>query len=99
VTKRIAVGVRVLLTVTAAYLGVSLGAGILLANSALHSNRRAITQRSAFTAILLEEFHAQLEDVSTKAPDGTVLRAWYVRPSNGSASSVILLHGMARQLH
>ena len=36
-----------------------------------------------------------LEDVSLTARDGSMLRAWLIRPRSGNGNAVILLHGLA----
>ena len=94
-TKLARVGIWLAVALISSYLLVSFGMGVVLANLALHPARRLITQRSAFGAILLDQFQAPLNDVSITGSDGAVLRAWYAQPASWSGSAVILLHGMA----
>jgi fermentation-respiration switch protein FrsA (DUF1100 family) len=73
----------------------SLVAGALLAEGALHPFRRALIP----AAIDREELQvkadgASLANVSIAAQDGVALQAWYLRPQHGIGDAVILFHGM-----
>jgi pimeloyl-ACP methyl ester carboxylesterase len=68
--------------------------GIFVAEASLHLRRLPLRHRQQFAGIVHEKYHAELQDVSIKASDATVLKAWYVRPKNFNGNSVILLHGI-----
>lgn len=87
--------VKLGLSALAIYLGLSVAAGIILTEAALHPVRRPIADRAEFAADAMHAANAPLQDVSIKATDGSLLKAWYVRPSLFLGSSVILLHGVA----
>lgn len=87
--------VNLVLSVLTIYLVISLAAGVILAEAALHPARRPIADRAEYDAEAMQEANASLQDVSITATDGSVLKAWYARPSTFSGSSVILLHGVA----
>jgi len=70
-------------------------AGIYLADSTLHPPRRPLTSEDEQNfQRALTPFHAQIEDVSITASDGTILRGWIVRPAEGSGHSALLMHGL-----
>ena len=94
-TKQIRAGIWLAVSLISAYQFISLGIGVVLANSALHPGRRSIAKRAAGAAILQDQFRAPLSDVSVMASDGTLLRAWYAQPASWEGSAVILLHGVA----
>jgi len=71
-------------------------AGVLLADGTLHPARRPITQQDRDTEReLTRSLGDNLEDVSLTARDGSMLRAWLIRPRSGNGNAVILLHGLA----
>jgi hypothetical protein len=86
---------RITVAGTAAYLGLSLIVGIVLAGNVLHLRRKPLNQNAALGTMLSQQFGARQKDVSLTAADGAVLRGWYVQPANGNGSAVILMHGMA----
>jgi len=47
------------------------------------------------TKELSSRLAAEVNDVTITASDGTVLRAWDLRPQRGNADAVILLHGLS----
>ena len=69
--------------------------GILLAELQLHPPRRPIKHRAEVAQAVREFHHATVEDVSITAQDGSILKAWYVRPENDNGSAVILMHGVS----
>jgi alpha-beta hydrolase superfamily lysophospholipase len=72
----------------------SIVVGIALAEFSLHVHHRVVGHRAEFAAIVGEQFHAELQDVSISVYDGAELRGWYVQPLTGNGSTVILLHGV-----
>jgi alpha-beta hydrolase superfamily lysophospholipase len=73
----------------AAYVGVSLVAGWVLAQMALHPDRRPLTEQPQLA------IGWPADAIGVSARDGAILRAWYARPNQPNGQSVILLHGMA----
>jgi uncharacterized protein len=71
------------------YLGVSLFAGWMLAQLALHPSRRPLDPEAA--GIL----RVPVENVTMTAADGAVLKAWFAQPDHPNGAAVILLHGVA----
>lgn len=86
---------RILLVLIALYLLGCVAGGVLLADMQLHPPRRPLLHQAQFQQAIRQDFKADLKDVSIKAGDGAVLRAWYVRPPNDNGNAVILLHGVA----
>src|ERR1700741_1582042 len=77
------------------YISASICGGILLGWYSLHRKStqiRAYEERKA--AAYARERSIEFRDVELTAPDGTVLRAWYMRPSQTNGDAVILLHGV-----
>jgi alpha-beta hydrolase superfamily lysophospholipase len=68
--------------------------GVFLAEITLHLPRHPLRHQEKATAIVRDQFHAALQDVSTVAGDGVKLKAWLIDPPNGNGSVVILLHGV-----
>lgn len=69
--------------------------GVYLADGTLHPGRRPLTEdESVAVRQRACQLDADVQDVSITAPDGAVLRAWTVRPTDGNGSAVILLHGL-----
>ena len=94
VQRRVA---QLLLWCTVLYLAVSLVAGIVVAEFAVHPWRRPILdyQRSQAHAIAERTRGSQLEDAQVRANDGAVLRGWYIKPRDDNGNVVVLLHGVA----
>jgi len=68
--------------------------GILATEWALHPGRRALGAKDiAHAQAVAARNHAILTEVSLSASDGTVLRAWSLRPLHGNGDVVLLLHG------
>jgi fermentation-respiration switch protein FrsA (DUF1100 family) len=65
-----------------------------MTEATLHLPRRPVADQR-FVRDAVDNLHADLRDVSLKAQDGAVLRAWYVVPQRANGATVILLHGMA----
>lgn len=71
-------------------------AGIVAADAALHPPRLKLTQDDeAQAAAVAKRRDAILQHVEIVAGDGTILRAWAIRPTAGNGDAVILLHGVA----
>lgn len=63
---------------------------------ALHPARLMITAADeAHANALAEANHAALESPEIRESDGTILRAWFIRPAPTNGDAVILLHGQA----
>jgi uncharacterized protein len=77
------------------YLAICLLAGIWVADAALHPVRRPLRPADAAR---VREFagrnQAHFTAASITATDGSVLRAWTLRPSQTNGNAVILLHGL-----
>ncbi|HEX4309862.1 MAG TPA: alpha/beta fold hydrolase [Acidobacteriaceae bacterium] len=80
---------RLFSLVAAAWLFASLIAGIILAQIALHPDRRL--PPPAAPAWL----RSPAADVAIAAHDGAQLRAWYIAAAHPNGAAIILLHGMA----
>jgi len=70
--------------------------GIFGVEGALHPARRPLLEadRTLAQSIAVSD-HARLTDVSVRAEDGAILRAWVIVPAVGNRDAVILLHGQA----
>jgi uncharacterized protein len=71
-------------------------AGWIVAPGFLHPIRRELTPdliREADTSFAHSGGHR--EDFNVRAPDGTGLRGWIVRPDHPNGSWVLLFHGVA----
>jgi uncharacterized protein len=76
------------------YLLLSLIGGVALAELQLHLQRRPLSHREEVAAAVRYQFHAVLENIQVEAQDGTILRAWYIRPENDNGRDVLMLHGI-----
>jgi len=85
---------KALLAGLAAYLALSILAGIFIADVSLKLRRLPLRHQQAFAASVQKDFHAELQDVSISASDGVVLKGWYVHPSGYNGNAVVLLHGI-----
>jgi dipeptidyl aminopeptidase/acylaminoacyl peptidase len=85
---------RVLLAGGAAYLALSILAGIVIANASLKLRRLPLRHQEAFAATVRSAYGAALEDASITAIDGVILKGWYVHPHEYNGHAVILLHGI-----
>ena len=86
---------RRLLLAILLYLAFSAVAGVFVADGALHPARRSLSDNdraAAQNAFLRSK--AELTETSITGNDGTVLRAWIVKPQYESSNAVILLHGL-----
>ena len=87
---------RLTITLIILYFASSVLGGIGLGEMAMHPGRRPIPeQEKREIESEVKNLHANLEDVSIKAADGGVLRAWFVEPALGNGNAVILLHGVS----
>lgn len=70
--------------------------GIFATEGALHPGRNPLSEANRQSAVeLAGATHASLTDVSIRAADGSILRAWNILPANRNGDAVILLHGQA----
>lgn len=77
------------------YAALSIVGGIFLADGTLHLPRRPLTdEQTRQVRNRMQPFAAGFDDVSITARDGTVLRAWEIRPRQSNRDAVIVLHGM-----
>lgn len=79
----------------AAYLVLSVIAGVLLAEGSLRPTHRPISHRQEAEAIVHQEFQTDLQEVSITAADSAVLNGWYVHPRNFNGNAVVLAHGIS----
>lgn len=78
-----------------AYLAACSMLALFLVHVTLHPNRRPFSASAdARMSQIAEKVGAQLEDVGVTAPDGAVLRAWYLHQKPGNGNAAILLHGL-----
>jgi dipeptidyl aminopeptidase/acylaminoacyl peptidase len=75
------------------YLAVSLVGSAFLGESTLHPGRTHTAEIAHHTAETLNAANTPI-DVSIQSNDGATLRAWFLRPSEPSADTVLLLHGL-----
>jgi fermentation-respiration switch protein FrsA (DUF1100 family) len=81
--------------VVALYLGLCAGAGILVADGALHPGRRELDEQERGEARQIAfAAGARLQDVALTSADGIVLKAWLIQPSKYNGNGVLLLHGL-----
>src|SRR5579864_2998962 len=85
---------RVLLSGLAAYLTLSILAGIVITDVSLKLRRLPLRHQQAFADTVRHDFHAELQDVAITAADGAVLKGWYVHPSIYNGNAIVLLHGI-----
>ncbi len=78
----------------AAYLVLSILAGVVIADLGLKLRRLPLRHQQAMAAAVRSDFHAELQDVSITAADGVVLKGWFVQPRDYNGNAVILLHGI-----
>lgn len=83
-----------LLLVLGGYLGVSIVAGIVVAEGSLHLRRLPLRHVQAFSTLVHEKYGVALQDVAIKAVDGVVLKGWYIQPKAFNGSAVVLMHGI-----
>ena len=83
-----------LLFILGGYLGVSIAAGIAVAEGSLHLRRLPLRHAQAFSRLAHEKYGAALQNVAIKAGDGVVLKGWYIQPKAFNRSAVVLMHGI-----
>jgi len=91
-TRRTVVGILAFLLIL--YTLTSLILGIFLAESTLHLQKLPLGDTSAYRNRILEHFHTEVEDITLSTPGNTLLKAWFIQPSNPNGKSVIILHGV-----
>ncbi len=80
----------------ALYIAGTVFGGIGLGWVALHPYRHPVTAAEERNArAVAQNDNVEFRDVELTAPDGTVLRAWFMRPSETNGDAVILLHGVS----
>jgi dipeptidyl aminopeptidase/acylaminoacyl peptidase len=79
-----------------AWLVITVAAGLIAAEIALHPGRNPLAPGAQLLAqsIALRN-HAQVQEVSIPATDAITLRAWFIRPLQSNGDAVILLHGVS----
>ena len=81
---------RKLLIACVAYLLLSVLGGIVLAEGSLRLHHRPLSHQQEAEALVRQEFHAKLQEVSITAADGVVLKGWYVHPQQANGYTVLL---------
>src|SRR5437763_1088182 len=85
---------KILLLLCSIYLLLSAVGGILLAESSLRLRHLPLRHRQQAEALVRQQFHTELQEISVTASDSSVLKGWYVHPRNFNGSTVVLLHGL-----
>ena len=85
---------KIVLAGLAAYLVLSILAGIVIADLSLNLRRLPLRHQQAIAAAVRIDFGAQLQDVAITAADGVVLKGWFIHPRDYNGNAVILLHGI-----
>jgi hypothetical protein len=69
---------------------------MFIADATLHPGKRPLLATDRTQVVAMTQRHeAQLRDVEISAFDGTVLRAWELRPAHANGKAVILFHGLS----
>lgn len=85
----------ILISITAAYVLLSLIAGILLAEGSLRLPRRRITAEQLDLVLQqARQLGVTGQNVAIRAADGVELKGWLARPRQPNGSAAILLHGV-----
>ncbi len=69
-------------------------AGIGLAELSLRLPKHRPGDGAAYRSRVQKQFQANVQNVSIRAADGALLKAWFVQPPHPDGESVILLHGI-----
>src|ERR1700752_1840404 len=86
---------RLLILVAALYIVGTVLGGIILGWIALHPPRNVITQSEENNVDADAKANGdEFRSVSLTTSDGTILRAWFIRPREANGSAVIPLHGV-----
>ena len=86
---------RALYVLLSFYISASIFGGIALGWLELHPKSPPIRDYEERNARAYANEHAiEFQDVELTAPDGAVLKAWYMRPENANDDAVLLLHGV-----
>jgi pimeloyl-ACP methyl ester carboxylesterase len=87
---------RLVITLLAFYLLLSIVAGVFLCDGTLHPLRRPLAPAGeAQAALLVRQSNASLRDISIVTPDRLTLRAWLLTPAEPNQQAAILLHGLS----
>lgn len=85
---------KIFLAGFAAYLALSIAAGIVIADASLKLKRLPLRHQQVIAATVRDHFHAELQNVSLTAADGVVLKGWFIHPRDYNGNAVVLLHGI-----
>jgi dipeptidyl aminopeptidase/acylaminoacyl peptidase len=85
---------RFLLVAIATYLFLAVIGGVIVSEASLKLFRRPLRHQLAMAAMVRDQYHAVLQEVSVQSADGVTLKAWYVHPHAFNGNAVILLHGI-----
>ena len=85
--------VRAFVILLLLYTSFCLGAGVFVANTTLHPQRRILTPPDP--VVSTQAADALPQDISITSSDGLVLRGWILRSKNPNGDAVLLLHGLS----
>ena len=78
------------------YIAGTILGGIALGWIAVHPPIHPLTQREELNARnAAREHNIEFRNVEISTPDGTILRAWFMRPPEPNGDAVVLLHGVS----
>jgi uncharacterized protein len=87
--------VKSLLLLLGTYLIVCIVGGYFIVEGALHPPKKQLTQQAFQRAALAaKQLNASVKEVSIRANDGIILKAWHFDESRHSNKCVILFHGL-----
>lgn len=85
---------RALWYLLATYVTFCIVAGIALAELSLRLPKHRPGDGAAYRSRVETQFQAKVQNVSIRASDGAMLKAWFVQPPHPDGETVILLHGI-----
>lgn len=85
---------RVLCCLLGSYAVFCIVSGVWLAELLLHPPKHRPGDGALYRGHVQSQFQASVQDVSIRAADGALLRAWFVQPPHTNGEAVILLHGI-----
>jgi hypothetical protein len=86
---------RVLCYLLGTYAVFCIVSGVKLAELLLHPPKHQSGDGAVYRGRVHSQFQANVQDVSIRAVDGALLKAWFVQPPHPSREAVILLHGIS----
>ena len=87
--------VRFIISSAVIFAILAVGAGIFLAESALHPGRRRLSAADHSRGLqIAAQGNAAFDEVEIAAADGIRLRGWNMRPLQNNGDAVILFHGL-----